>query len=375
MAHYALNLASAMQSLAECRVCVVCDAGSDVEPWDTAGALVVSRSRQGSSRRVLEKYNPLFYRRIVAVIAESRPQLVHVTAASNGLYSIVHACKSSGIRTVFTLHDPTPHEERTTIWGSFVRALQRRLEIPAALRCVDAVHVHSALHVQAVGEMFGAEVSRKTYVAHHGAGISRSISTGAITPSEILDIRRDIPTVLCFGRIEAYKGIDLLVTAARMLKERGIRLNVVIAGAGDLAKLMPLPENVVVINRFIEDQEIPSLFRAADLVVLPYRSATQSGVVPMAYSFGKAVIVTRVGALEEVVSHGETGLCIRPDDVMALADSIQQLISCPDKLAAMGASARVLSEGRLSWGEAARQHYSQYQRLLARGSAALPETE
>lgn len=371
MAHYALNLASAMQAFAECQICVIRDADSDVSVWESVPTLFLDRSARGSTRRVLEKYNPVFYRHAVAVIAEHRPQLVHITAASNGLHSLVSACRSRGVRTVFTLHDPIRHEERTTVWGGFVRLMQQRLEMPAALRRVDAVHVHSALHAKAVDETLGAEIARKTYVVQHGAGISRSIAAGNMVPRELLGIRKDLPTVLCFGRIEPYKGVDLLIAAARRLQDRGVGLNVLIAGAGELANLLPLPENVVVINRFIEDSEISAIFRSADLVVLPYRSATQSGVVPLAYAFSKPVIVTRVGALEEVVTHGQTGLCIAPGDVEGLATSIQQLVSSPDVMAAMGQAAKESAEGRLSWGEAARHHFGHYEQVIRQGDAAV----
>ena len=77
-----------------------------------------------------------------------------------------------------------------------------------------------------------------------------------------------------------------------------------------------------ILNRYIADVEVEALFRAADVTVLPYRSATQSGVTHVAYALGSPVIATRTGGITETVRDGETGLICPPEDPEALAATV-----------------------------------------------------
>ena len=91
-----------------------------------------------------------------------------------------------------------------------------------------------------------------------------------------------------------------------------------------MARRLGLEECIVWKDHYIPNEEVPALFRSADLVVLPYREATQSGVVPVAYQFEVPVVATDVGGLAEVVRPGETGYLVPPEDPEALAGRIQQ---------------------------------------------------
>jgi glycosyltransferase involved in cell wall biosynthesis len=86
-----------------------------------------------------------------------------------------------------------------------------------------------------------------------------------------------------------------------------------------------IEEQVEILPRYHSDQETAQLFTRADVVVLPYRSATGSGVVPVAYHYNKPVIVTRVGGLPDVVHNNETGKVVEPDNVYALAHAIDSM--------------------------------------------------
>jgi glycosyltransferase involved in cell wall biosynthesis len=84
----------------------------------------------------------------------------------------------------------------------------------------------------------------------------------------------------------------------------------------------PAADAVRLLDRYLPDDEVEALFKAADVVVLPYRSATQSGVTHVAYALGVPVITTDVGGLAETVRPGETGLVVRPEDPAALAEAV-----------------------------------------------------
>lgn len=135
-------------------------------------------------------------------------------------------------------------------------------------------------------------------------------------------------TILFFGLIRDYKGLDLLIEAFAQLNATH---QLVIAGEayGDFAKYQrmidahPSRDRIHVFQRFIGDAEVPAFFSAADCLVLPYRSATQSGVTAIAFHFGVPVIATDVGGLAEIVTHERTGLIVPKPDASAIAQGIK----------------------------------------------------
>jgi len=132
---------------------------------------------------------------------------------------------------------------------------------------------------------------------------------------------------LFFGYVRHYKGLDTLLTAWKRV--RAVRPQATLVVAGEFYEDPAAYEGLVreaggvrLIDRYIPDEEVEALFRAADVTVLPYRSGTQSGVTHVAYALGTPVIATRVGGLTETVREGETGLTVPPEDPQALAAAI-----------------------------------------------------
>jgi glycosyltransferase involved in cell wall biosynthesis len=156
-------------------------------------------------------------------------------------------------------------------------------------------------------------------------------------------------TVLLFGRIFAYKGLGTLVRAEALLTERLRDLRIVIAGRGDDPKTfrseMGAPQRYDIRHRYIDDGEVAQLFLDADLVVLPYSEASQSGVLHVAGSFGKPVVATDVGELGSTVREQNLGLVVAPSDPASLAEAIAFLAERPGVRASLGASARAFAEG------------------------------
>ena len=156
-------------------------------------------------------------------------------------------------------------------------------------------------------------------------------------------------TVLLFGRIFAYKGLEQLIRAEATLVHRVPNLRIVIAGRGDdpwtFRHLMGDPDRYEIRNRFIEDKEVAQLFLDADLVVLPYAEASQSGVLNLAAAFGKPVVATDVGELGSTVQAHGVGLVVKPHDPQCLGDGIALLAGRPDLVAEFGENARTWAEG------------------------------
>ena len=143
-----------------------------------------------------------------------------------------------------------------------------------------------------------------------------------------LGLDADKRYLLFFGLIRDYKGLDLLLEAFEKIEDKELRLLV----AGEFyndkeqyrAILDRLGERVVLHDGFVKDEDVKCYFSAVDALVLPYRTATQSGVTQIAYNFSVPMIVTRVGGLPEIVADGKVGFVCEPA-VDSIADAVKQL--------------------------------------------------
>ncbi len=160
--------------------------------------------------------------------------------------------------------------------------------------------------------------------------------------------------LLFFGLVRAYKGLDLLLKAMALLKSKDLHVHLLIAGEfyedeeqyrQQIVRL-GLSEQVTVRNEFIPDSAIKQYFGAADLVVQPYRSATQSGVTQVAFHFEKPILVTDVGGLGEIVHHGEMGYAVQPA-AMPIAAAIEDYFT-NDRQAAFTKAIQV-EKSKYSW--------------------------
>ncbi len=136
--------------------------------------------------------------------------------------------------------------------------------------------------------------------------------------------------ILFFGLVRAYKGLDLLLDAMEKIKDT--QPDIRLLGAGEFYEdeatyLQQIGRNgiadrVILRNEFIPDADLRKYFGAADLIVQPYKSATQSGVTQVAFHFEKPILVTNVGGLGEIVHHGKMGYAVVPDS-QEIAESIE----------------------------------------------------
>jgi glycosyltransferase involved in cell wall biosynthesis len=177
-------------------------------------------------------------------------------------------------------------------------------------------------------------------------------------------------TVLFFGRIWEYKGLDYLIRAEPLITRQAPDAKIVIAGRGEAfdryRRLMVHPERFVVHNEHISDEMRAELFQRASVVALPYVEATQSGVIPVAYTFAKPVVATEVGGLPSMVEHGRTGYLVPPRDERALAEAILRLLRDPELRREMGANARRKLDAECGAEVVARQTLAVYRRALNR---------
>jgi glycosyltransferase involved in cell wall biosynthesis len=127
--------------------------------------------------------------------------------------------------------------------------------------------------------------------------------------------------LLFFGFIRAYKGLDILIEAFSDQRLRSRKLKLIVAGEfyeddkpyKDLIKKFKIENDIIFFDRFIKDKEVPLFFCVADIIVQPYKTATQSGVTQIAFYFEKPMLVTDVGGLREIVPDGRCGYVVKPE--------------------------------------------------------------
>lgn len=247
---------------------------------------------------------------------------------------VAPALARAGLRYVPMIHDAVPHPGDPALLFEW----RLRRELAAA----ESAIVHSA-HVAA------AVARRRPGLPLHRLPLAPDLPL-APAPPRPADGGPG-PDFLMFGRLRAYKGLDLLRDAWPLLRARhpGARLRVV--GEGDAEALAPglgaLP-GVAVETRWVPEAEIPVLLAGADAVVMPYREASQSGVVSMALALGVPVVATPVGGLAEQVADGVTGALAQGAAPAPLAEALARLCD-PAERARMAAGARAAGHRLGDW--------------------------
>ena len=263
---------------------------------------------------------------IVRKVREFGPDVVHLQQGHLWFNFAIPALRKYPL--VMTIHDPRRHpgdaeSQKTPQWSQ-----------DFGFRQADRVIVHGKSLVNVVRDEIGIPENRVDVIPH--------IALGALDPSPTRT--EDDHNVLFFGRVWRYKGLEYLIMAEPLISKQITDVRITIAGRGEdfdrYRQMMKNPERFEVLNSWISDDMRDELFQRAAVVVLPYVSATQSGVVPVAYSYGKPVVATDVGALSEAVDHGRTGLLIPPRDAQALAEAIITLLRDKRSRRKMGANGR-----------------------------------
>ncbi len=230
------------------------------------------------------------------------------------------------IPVVFTLHDPELHAGEDSVLH---RALDR-----SNRRRVDGYVLLSEVQGHAFARREGLSPDRYAIVPLGSlyAGADEPLPPAASLDGAAALAGREHRYLMFVGRIERYKGIDVLLRAYARI-DASIAPPLVIAGSGPLSAeenelLHALADRpVVVLPRWLDSAEIASLLSQARFAVLPYTHATQSGIVPLAAAFGVPSIVSDAGALPEQVSDGETGFVVPASDPAALATALERSIA------------------------------------------------
>ena len=171
-------------------------------------------------------------------------------------------------------------------------------------------------------------------------------------------LRPESPSVLLFGRLEQYKGVEVLVEAMRLVWERRPEVKLVVAGAGEAARLVPDDQRISLIPRYIPEREVDTLLAQASLVALPYTQASQSGVGILAIERGVPVVVSDLGALPDLAY--DPSFVAEAGNPRALAETIVRHL---DDGADVRSAVLRHAQSRFSWDHAAQLSTELYREL------------
>lgn len=204
-------------------------------------------------------------------------------------------------RTIYTLHDPKAHSTNYSISEKLKNVLSG-----VKIADMDEVVILSECFRDYVRIKYGLE-DKQIHVVPHGIFDFYS----KVDDGSSYQYPKDKISFLFFGRIDAYKGLDVLAEAYAMLKEERDDIALTIVGSGDFEpykKTYEKLKDVSIINEWIPDEKVASYFKDRRVIlVAPYNDATQSGVIPIAMSRDIVVIASDAGGLTEQVRGGETG--------------------------------------------------------------------
>ncbi|HIG33001.1 MAG TPA: glycosyltransferase [Flavobacteriales bacterium] len=257
--------------------------------------------------------NPINWLRIGLKIKKQKPDILilkyWIPFMSPCLGTISRIVKSNKHTKVIVVVDNLiPHEKRMgdNLLNSYF---------------VDSVDGFITMSKSVYDDLDQFDKNKKKILGVHPLYDSFGVSKTKEESLDSLKLDKGFNYMLFFGIIRKYKGLDILLEAFADERLQNQKLKLIVAGEFyenekpylDLIDKYNLSESVILATNFIPDDEVVNYFCAADIIVQPYRNATQSGVTQIAYHFEKPMLVTDVGGLKEIVPHGKVGYVCNPN--------------------------------------------------------------
>jgi glycosyltransferase involved in cell wall biosynthesis len=239
---------------------------------------------------------------IKKICKENKIDAIHLLTEDSSLASSIRLMNQKS-KIYYTVHDLKQHESKPK---NFIKKIVNNLLVERRTKyLIKTIDNLVTCSKEQYAELADIYKEKKIYYHNFPSLITNSIVNGKKFVPELENINNYI---LFFGRIELYKGIHVLYD--EYCKNNSLSsIPLVIAGSGDIyfKREINRENNIIFINRYIEDGELNDLFNKAYCVIYPYISATQSGVLSLAYHYNKPVIVSNVPFFKECLIEGETG--------------------------------------------------------------------
>lgn len=257
-----------------------------------------------------------------------------ILTVSNSPANIMLTAALKGYPQIAFLHNPFLHENTKPVPAFFETILNRVYK----KYCEKLVVASRVQMDQVIRSKEYSSIQEKFETIY--LGMQTNMLYDLPTEEETVD-------VLYFGRIEHYKGLDILVQAMQGNTTR--MYSCIIIGKGNityaLGKMSKMPENIKFINEYVPDKELAHYIKRCKVFVMPYREATGTQIIQTVMYYGKPIIATKVGCFPEYIENGKTGVLVEPESVMELQKAIERLVPDEEERKKIGEAGRkILNE-------------------------------
>jgi D-inositol-3-phosphate glycosyltransferase len=274
-----------------------------------------------------------YYARLIRYAARTKPRILHILWNNKFEHldrtALMLYYRLRGKKIALTAHNvnQAKRDEKDSLLNRVTLKIQYRL--------TDHIFVHTQKMKAELLQDFGVHDRAVTVLRHP---LNNAFPNTNLTPAEAkrrLGLQDDEKTILFFGRIRPYKGVESLLAAFQLLRASDSKYRLIIAGEpkkgsedylDEIRRTISRdfsPGEIVLKFQFIPDDEMELYLKAADVLVLPYKDIFQSGVLFLAYSFGLPVVATDVGSFREEIVEGKTGFLCKPADSADLANTLE----------------------------------------------------
>lgn len=293
-------------------------------------------------------------------ILSFRPDIIHCHEVPEYYTAtLIQMLRPFGIPLVLTVHDAAPHSDGGSGTNPIEERLRGRMRAAA-----DLVTLH--------GESCIAEFQH-AFPNYRGHLVSSMHGVLMVPPSNGAPIQPTAGEILFFGRMWAYKGLDVFLDAMDILVSRDVHHHAVVAGRGPEMKRfgarMATMLNIEAIDAYISPEDTSTLFQSAAVVALPYKDATQSGVLASAFGNQRPVVASATGGIPDIVKDGENGLLVPPGDAVALANALERVLTSQQLAKTLADGAKATAMGLMNWDRIADELLSNYRRLIDHSAA------
>jgi len=298
-----------------------------------------------------KSHNIKCIKQVARYIMENRFDVVHFNGSSG--FQLYFHYFLRDFPKVLTIHDYLPHSGDSSKHGVIVNTA---LNFVCTKLDYEFIQHHEYLTRRFI-DLYKVTSERVHTVNSGPLDIYKSFTAN--------EIDEEPNTILFFGRISPYKGIEYLLDAAAEVRKKIESLKVIIAGSGCFGFDILNFDFLEIHNRYIPSRELVRFIQRSTVVAAPYIDATHSAVVMTAFALGKPVVATAVGGIPEVIEDGVTGILIPPKDVNTLASALLDILQNKEKRARIKMNVRQFgNDGDFSWNAISRKTVDVYKKAI-----------
>ncbi len=301
----------------------------------------------------------------IYIAKRNRQQVIHFQTIHLIELLLVVLFKITGFKIVYTIHNVLPGHKK-------INSLQRIFYSFLYAYC-DFFIIHSEISRQDAIKLYRIN-PKKICVIPHGdyKFFIPEHKLSKIEAKEKLGIPKQSNTVLFFGAIRSNKGLHDLLDAIPIIQNKISRILLIIAGEPlqDYSQYQEHIQSLGITDAIFESleyipiEEVSTYFFASDIVILPYHEISQSGVLQLAYAFGKPVVATDIGGFHEAVEDGKNGFLVSPHSPELISEKIIKIFNDSDLAEKMAKHSLFLADSKFSWDSIAQKTRHVYSKIV-----------